>query len=235
MDTKTFLEKANERADFVIAAMGALTAKLRELKPQIEELRKDFRKLKGTQEIAGCKTWKQFCKDKLHRTDSAVRKLLAAGGNEKQKPAGKIPAPTPDELKSVALKAIRRFAQASSDKTAGSLLAEFYPDGESTPPPTTVPTPSQSSAINANGAPQVTPGQPAAKTGALIPAESFHDYALAHFEGKSKEQVLKELGSIWDGLFPNEGPLTLLSDVKFPSKKSPSSVEQPKAQIGEVQ
>lgn len=235
MDAKAFLKKANELADSVIAAMGALTVKLRELKPRIEELRRDFRKLKGNQTIAGCKTWTQFCKEKLHRTDIAVRKVLAAGGNGKQKPAGEIPAPTADELKSNALKAIREYTKASPDNTAGSLLVELYPDGESTPPPTLVPRPSQSNAISADEAPQVTPRQPAAKTRALTPDESFHDYALTHFEGKSKDQVLKELGSIWNSLFPNEGPLTLSSDVKFQSKKSPASVQQPKAQIGDVQ
>ena len=77
MDAKAFLKEANKRADVVIAAMSALTAKLRELKPEIEESRRDFRKLKGNQTIAGCKTWNQFCKSQLHRTDRAVRMMLA--------------------------------------------------------------------------------------------------------------------------------------------------------------
>jgi hypothetical protein len=77
MESKAFLKEADKRADFVIAAMGALTAKLREFKPQIEESRRDFRKLKGNQTIAGCKTWAEFCEKKLHRTDRAVRKMLA--------------------------------------------------------------------------------------------------------------------------------------------------------------
>jgi hypothetical protein len=89
MDAKAFLKKASERAGLVVAAMAALTVKLRDLKPQIEELRGDFRKLKGNQKIAGCKTWTHFCKEKLHRTDSALRKLLAVGGKEKAKASGR--------------------------------------------------------------------------------------------------------------------------------------------------
>ena len=85
-DANAFLKRANEQADSVIAAMGALTVKLRELKPQIEELRRDFGKLKGNQNIAGCKTWKQFCKEKLHRTDRAVRMMLSESpGRTKEK------------------------------------------------------------------------------------------------------------------------------------------------------
>jgi hypothetical protein len=228
MDPKAFLRKANERAAFVTSAMGSLTAKLRELKPRIEELRGDFWRLKGNQTIAGCKTWTEFCQRKLHRTASAVRKLLATGGRKQQKSAGEIPAPTEDNLKSKTLEAIRKYTRSSTDNTVGSLLVDLYPDGESTSP---APRLSQS---NTHGTPQVTPSQPVAKTGALTATESFHDYALTHFEEKSQQQVLEELGSIWNALFPNASPLTLLSDVKLQSKKSPASVEQRNAQVGDV-
>jgi len=246
MDAKAFLQQANELADAVISAVeGTLTAKLREFKPQLEELRKDFRKLKGTQEIAGCKTWKQFCKEKLHRSDSAVRKLLAAGGKGKQKPAGEIPAPTPDEIKSKALKAIREYTQASPDNTPGSLFAELYPDGESTPPPTPVAAPDAANSDvsdlpDARPAP-VEPSNQAAvtkctETRALTPAEAFQDHAIQHFHGKSKTQVLKELGSIWSALFPNEAPLALHSDASEPKQKKPPVGERNSvAQIGDVQ
>jgi hypothetical protein len=64
---------------------GVLTVKLRELKPQLQELRLCFKKLGKHDRIESCRTWKQFCSDKLHRTDRDVRKLLAevkAGKNE---------------------------------------------------------------------------------------------------------------------------------------------------------
>jgi len=245
MGTKAFLKKANELADSVIAAMGALTAKLREFKPQIEELRRDFRKLKGNQEIAGCKTWKHFCKEKLHRTDSAVRKLLAAAGKGKQKPAGEIPAPTSDELKSKALKAIREYTRASPDNTAGNLLGDLYPDAEATPPPSPIPAPDLASKNLSNLAAayttQVRPSSRAVvtehKDTKALTAEAFQDCALTHFHGKSKVQVLKELASIWSALFPNEAPLALHSNGFQPKQqKTPSVGERNSAvQIGDVQ
>ena len=56
----------------------AVCVKLRQLKPKLERLRAHFKTKGGTEQIAGCKTWKEFCKKKLNRTDRAVRKLLAA-------------------------------------------------------------------------------------------------------------------------------------------------------------
>lgn len=55
----------------------ALCVKLKELKEDIKELRSDFNNLKGKETIAGCKSWAEFCQKKLHRTDRAVRKMLA--------------------------------------------------------------------------------------------------------------------------------------------------------------
>jgi hypothetical protein len=95
VDATALLKKANELADSVIAAMGVLTVKLRELKPQIQELRTAFGKLKGNQTIARCKTWNQFCKSQLHRTDRAVRMMLAESPertNEKRNSAEKTSA-----------------------------------------------------------------------------------------------------------------------------------------------
>jgi hypothetical protein len=60
--------------------------KFKEFLPYIKELRKRFAELpRGNANIAGCKTWTQFCTDVLGRTDSAVRKALAL--NEPKQPA----------------------------------------------------------------------------------------------------------------------------------------------------
>jgi hypothetical protein len=64
---------------------SAWCVKLKELKDLIEELLVHFRNLKGKQTIAGCKTWAEFCEKKLHRTDRAVRKMLAGGKPSKAK------------------------------------------------------------------------------------------------------------------------------------------------------
>jgi hypothetical protein len=53
--------------------------KLKSALPYIAELRERFAKLpRGKANVMGCRTWTQFCERVLHRTDSAVRKLLAA-------------------------------------------------------------------------------------------------------------------------------------------------------------
>lgn len=73
---------------------GAWCRKLREMKAELEQLREIFRQAKG-RKISNCKTWEQFCTLKLHRTASAVRKLLAEppeAAEGKQKSAGKTPA-----------------------------------------------------------------------------------------------------------------------------------------------
>jgi len=64
---------------------AALCVKLKERKAEIEELRDYFKDLKGKETIAGCKTWAEFCEKKLHRTDRAVRKMLAAPKPSKAK------------------------------------------------------------------------------------------------------------------------------------------------------
>jgi hypothetical protein len=62
----------------------SLCIKLRELKPQLEELRSHFKELKKSGgRIAGCKTWDEFCTKKLHRTRRAVNTLLSQA-NEQQ-------------------------------------------------------------------------------------------------------------------------------------------------------
>jgi hypothetical protein len=52
--------------------------RFRKVLPYVMELKKRFAALKrGHANIAGCKTWKEFCEKKLDRTDSAVRKAIA--------------------------------------------------------------------------------------------------------------------------------------------------------------
>jgi hypothetical protein len=58
--------------------------KLRELKSELVELREGFRTLKGKQTISGCKTWAEFCANKLHRTKRAVNMLLAEQPDQRE-------------------------------------------------------------------------------------------------------------------------------------------------------
>lgn len=79
----------NDRAEnlasrILIQLDAAICVKLKELKGDLEELRVHFKKLKGRDRIAGCRTWAEFCENKLHRTDRAVRKMLREQSAETQ-------------------------------------------------------------------------------------------------------------------------------------------------------
>ena len=76
-------EGAEALASQVLEQIDAICIKLRELKPQLEQLRGCFQglsKSKGT--IAGCRTWNEFCTTKLHRTRRAVNGLLSGAKAE---------------------------------------------------------------------------------------------------------------------------------------------------------
>jgi hypothetical protein len=84
--------QAEELASRILGQLDdALCVKLKELKDDLERLRDEFKDLNGGETIAGCKTWAEFCEKKLHRTDRAVRKMLAGAKSERpmepQKPA----------------------------------------------------------------------------------------------------------------------------------------------------
>ncbi len=83
------MEKAEKLAKHILEQLdGVLCSKLKELKVDLQELRSHFKVIKGKDRIAGCKTWEEFCKKKLHRTDRAVRKMLA-GPKPKAEPKAK--------------------------------------------------------------------------------------------------------------------------------------------------
>jgi quercetin dioxygenase-like cupin family protein len=50
--------------------------KLTELRPLIAQLRELFMKLKPGEQIAGCRTWTNYCERILHRTDRRIRQIL---------------------------------------------------------------------------------------------------------------------------------------------------------------
>jgi len=89
----------------VEVAVGAISRKLSDLKPLVEELWRRFDQLEPGDTIRGCHTRKEFCEKCLGRTDRAVRYLLAGGNpdNHKRKlfplptPAEDFKVPSPDE------------------------------------------------------------------------------------------------------------------------------------------
>jgi hypothetical protein len=73
----------DELVDYVISAFQTI----RESLPYIQELRRRFAALpRGHADIAGCATWEEFCKKRLHRTSSAIRKALAEVAPQKAEP-----------------------------------------------------------------------------------------------------------------------------------------------------
>jgi hypothetical protein len=60
--------------------------------PYVAELRERFAALpRGNANIAGCKTWTEFCEKKLDRTDRAVRKALRPPSSAKVAPRPAVP------------------------------------------------------------------------------------------------------------------------------------------------
>jgi hypothetical protein len=71
-----WLAEAEDRAQKLVNEFAPLCVKLKDLKPLIVELQADFKKLKGSQTIFGCRSFKEFCDQKLERTEQAVYAML---------------------------------------------------------------------------------------------------------------------------------------------------------------
>lgn len=64
--------------DELVARVKSGFEKIRESLPYIAELRARFGRVRrGSADIAGCRTWKEFCEKHLHRTDRRIRQVLA--------------------------------------------------------------------------------------------------------------------------------------------------------------
>lgn len=71
-------KKHEELANRILAELdGVLLKKLKELKPELLELRGYFQEKGRSGNILGCETWAAFCSEKLHRTKQAVNQMLA--------------------------------------------------------------------------------------------------------------------------------------------------------------
>jgi hypothetical protein len=71
-----WLAEAEKRAQQLINEFAPLCVKLKALKPQIEKVQADFKKLKGSQTILGCRHFKEFCEKKLNRKEQTVYAML---------------------------------------------------------------------------------------------------------------------------------------------------------------
>jgi hypothetical protein len=75
-------EKEKLAAQVVETFTGCCT-KLKELKKDIEQIRQWFKDLKGSQTLAGCRSFKEFCEKRLNRTEQAVYAMLGDYGKKK--------------------------------------------------------------------------------------------------------------------------------------------------------
>jgi phage-related protein len=85
----TWLAEAEDRAQKLVNELAPLCVKLKDLKPLIVELQADFKKLKGSQTIFGCRSFKEFCEQKLGRTEQAVYAMLGDYSKKQQKQNGR--------------------------------------------------------------------------------------------------------------------------------------------------
>src|ERR1700693_1709671 len=67
---------AEMRARSILSRIESLSAKLKSLEDDIRALWIDFDNLKAGETILGCRTKKEFCEQKLHRTPQAIRYML---------------------------------------------------------------------------------------------------------------------------------------------------------------
>lgn len=79
-----WLAEAENRAQKLADEVAPLCVKLKAMKPQIEKVQADFKKLKGSQTILGCRCFKDFCEKKLDRTEQAVYAMLGDYSNKQK-------------------------------------------------------------------------------------------------------------------------------------------------------
>jgi len=71
-------KKHEELAKRILVELdGVMLKKLKELKPELLELRGYFQEKGRSGNILGCETWAAFCSEKLHRSKQAVNQMLA--------------------------------------------------------------------------------------------------------------------------------------------------------------
>lgn len=83
----------------VAKEFSAVCLKLRELKPKIEKIQSYFQHhVRGSVTLAGCGSFRQFCKDRLRRSEQAVYQMLSSDskkGKEEKNPKPPTTHPKP--------------------------------------------------------------------------------------------------------------------------------------------
>ncbi len=78
--------KMERLAEEVTTQFSTVCVKLRELKPKIQQIQSYFqRNVRGSVTLSGCRSFREFCEKRLHRSEQAVYRLLSSDTKKSQK------------------------------------------------------------------------------------------------------------------------------------------------------
>lgn len=115
-------------ARYVSGRMVGILVNLADLRPFVTELWNRFDLLKGNQTIAGCRTRKEYCEKVLHRTDRAVRYMLAGGNPVSKRVRNSNAGPRTDSAPTSVLAIGAETVSAPGSKPAGGRAAVVVAD-----------------------------------------------------------------------------------------------------------
>jgi hypothetical protein len=100
-------------AEEVATGFSTVCVKLRELKPKIEQIRSHFQENKrGSVTLSGCRSFREFCENRLHRTEQAVYRLLSSDSKKSQRKTRVPKVPTAHQKPTFADEDIERLRSA---------------------------------------------------------------------------------------------------------------------------
>jgi hypothetical protein len=102
-----------ERARKVVAKFGVVCATLKEMKPEVDAIKEFFNaRPRNTVEVLGCKSFRDFCLDRLHRNESTVYKMLRGDEKKEKEPKKRVPKKREREEDHIPREAVVRMRQA---------------------------------------------------------------------------------------------------------------------------
>ncbi len=123
----------------VAAKFATVCVKLRQLKPEIEKIRSYFQEsIRSSVTLAGCRSFREFCENRLYRSQQAVYKMLSSATKEHTEKKKVVKATTAhqkpgiarediEQLRSACFAAARHFdAEANGNQAAAEKAKEEF-------------------------------------------------------------------------------------------------------------
>ncbi len=105
--------KMGQLAERVTTGVSMVCVQLRELRPEIEQIRSYFREdIRGSVTLSGCRSFHEFCKNRLHRSEQAVYRLLSSDTKKSQNKTRVPKVPTAHQKLTFAHDGIERLRSA---------------------------------------------------------------------------------------------------------------------------